>query len=147
FTAEGTPVYTHLERNSQPMIRLVSNDRTRWVNSPCSCGRTYPRLPDGLFGRYDDMFIVRGENIYPSTIEDSLRAIDGFGGEFQVVVSRQDSMDQLLIRAEYVAQNGSPDDLDGLRLTMRERLRARIGIQPVIELLPQGTLPRTEFKA
>jgi phenylacetate-CoA ligase len=61
FGSEGTAVYTHLERTSQPMIRLVSNDRTRWVNTPCPCGRTYPRLPDGMYGRYDDMFIVRGE--------------------------------------------------------------------------------------
>src|SRR5439155_676126 len=66
FGAEGTPVYTHLERSSQPMIRLVSGDLARWTDEPCPCGRTYPRLPDGLYGRIDDMFIVRGENIYPS---------------------------------------------------------------------------------
>ncbi|MFI5375437.1 MAG: phenylacetate--CoA ligase family protein [Candidatus Rokuibacteriota bacterium] len=51
YGAEGTPVYTHLERTSQPMIRLVSDDRARWVDTPCPCGRTYPRLPDGLYGR------------------------------------------------------------------------------------------------
>ncbi len=45
YGAEGTPVYTHLERTSQPMIRLVSGDRARWVDEPCPCGRTYPRLP------------------------------------------------------------------------------------------------------
>ena len=47
YGAEGTPVYTHLERTSQPMIRLVSGDRARWVDEPCPCGRTYPRLPHG----------------------------------------------------------------------------------------------------
>jgi phenylacetate-CoA ligase len=100
FGAEGTPVYTHLERTSQPMIRLVSGDRARWVDGPCPCGRTYPRLPDGLYGRIDDMFIVRGENIYPSAIEDTLRAIDGFGGEFRVVVSRREAMDDLVVQVE-----------------------------------------------
>src|SRR2546426_2368096 len=103
FGAEGTPVYTHLERTSQPMIRLVSGDLTRWTDEPCPCGRTYPRLPDGLYGRIDDMFIVRGENIYPSAIEDTLRAIDGFGGEFRVIVSRREAMDEFLIRAEPAA--------------------------------------------
>lgn len=147
FGCEGTPVYTHLERTSQPMIRLVSNDRTRWVNDSCPCGRTYPRLPSGLYGRYDDMFIVRGENIYPSAIEDTLRTIDGFGGEFSVIISRQENMDDLLIRAEYIPEYGTPCQLDGLRIEMRDRLRSRIGVRPVIELLPQGTLPRTEFKA
>jgi phenylacetate-CoA ligase len=147
FGCEGTPVYTHLERTSQPMIRLVSNDRTRWVDGSCPCGRTYPRLPGGLYGRYDDMFIVRGENIYPSAVEDALRSVDGFGGEFRVVISRQDSMDELLVRAEYLPEKNSPEALDRLRLTMRQRLRSRIGVHPVIELLPQGSLPRTEFKA
>lgn len=147
FGSEGTLVYTHLERTSQPMIRLVSNDCTRWVNDPCPCGRTYPRLPDGIYGRFDDMVIVRGENIYPSAIEDTLRTIEGFGGEFQVVISRKESMDRLLIRAEYAPSHEAADRIVGLRNTMRDRLRARLGVHPVIELVPQGQLPRTEFKA
>jgi phenylacetate-CoA ligase len=145
FGAEGTPVYTHLERTSQPMIRLVSGDRARWVDGPCACGRTYPRLPDGLYGRIDDMFIVRGENIYPSAIEDTLRAIDGFGGEFRVIVSRREAMDELLIQAEYAQTHA--DRRQFLQQAMRERLRARLGVHPQVELLPAGTLPRTEFKA
>ena len=101
FGAEGTPVYTHLERTSQPMIRLVSGDLARWTDEVCPCGRTYPRLPKGLYGRIDDMFIVRGENIYPAAIEDTLRTIEGFGGEFRVIVSRRETMDELVVRAEY----------------------------------------------
>ncbi len=144
YGAEGTPVYTHLERTSQPMIRLVSGDRTRWTDEPCPCGRTYPRLPAGLYGRIDDMFIVRGENIYPSAIEDTLRAIDGFGGEFRVIISRREAMDELLVRAEYAASHRDPAALGA---TMKERLRARLGVTPVMELVPEGTLPRSEFKA
>jgi phenylacetate-CoA ligase len=129
------------------MIRLVSGDRTRWTDEPCPCGRTYPRLPDGLYGRFDDMITVRGENVYPSAIEDTLRAIDGFGGEFQVIVSRREAMDELLVRAEAAAGFGDIARLDALRALMRERLRARLGVHPVVELVPHGTLPRTEFKA
>ena len=147
FGAEGTPVYTHLERTSQPMIRLVSGDRTRWVDDPCPCGRTYPRLPAGLYGRFDDMIIVRGENVYPSAIEDTLRAIEGFGGEFRVVVSRREAMDELFIRAEYAKSHADPARLERLTDTMRSRLRTRLGVRPVVELVPEGTLPRTEFKA
>ena len=51
YGERGTPVYTHLERTSQPMIRLVSGDLTLWSNEPNPCGRTYPRLPNGIFGR------------------------------------------------------------------------------------------------
>ena len=147
FGAEGTPVYTHLERTSQPMIRLVSGDRARWVDAPCPCGRTYPRLPDGLYGRFDDMVIVRGENIYPSAIEDTLRGIAGFGGEFRVIISRREAMDELLVRAEYAQSHADSARRQALVATMRERLRARLGVHPVIDLVAEGTLPRTEFKA
>src|SRR5439155_23738048 len=68
FGREGTPVHTHLERSSQPMIRRASNDRTRWINAPGACGRPYPRLPDGIYGRYDDVVVMRGESLYPSPI-------------------------------------------------------------------------------
>jgi phenylacetate-CoA ligase len=132
---------------SQPMIRRVSNDRTRWIDEPCPCGRTHPRLPDGLYGRYDDMLIVRGENIYRSAIEDTLRAVDGFGGEFQVVVSRKEGMDKLLVRAEYSPSHSDPEKLSALRITVHDRLRTRLGVHPVVQLVPSGELPRHEFKA
>ena len=147
FGSEGTPVYTHLERTSQPMIRLVSGDLTRWTDEPCPCGRTYPRLPLGIYGRIDDMFIVRGENIYPSAVEDTLRAIEGFGGEFRIIISRRQAMDELLIRAEYSAAWSDAAAQDRLGASMRERLRVKLGVHPIIELVPEGTLPRTEFKA
>jgi phenylacetate-CoA ligase len=147
YGAEGTPVYTHLERTSQPMIRLVSGDRARWTDEPCPCGRTYPRLPAGLYGRFDDMIVVRGENIYPSAVEDTLRAVPGFGGEFRIIVSRREAMDELLVRVEYAASHAGAERLDALRGEMRSRLRTRLGVHPLVELVPEGTLARTEFKA
>jgi phenylacetate-CoA ligase len=144
YGKEGTPVYTHLERISQPMIRLVSGDLTQWTEEPCPCGRTYPRLPKGIYGRIDDMFIVRGENIYPSAIEEVLRAVPGFGGEFRIIVSRKERMDELLVRVEYA--NGVKD-VAALEKTMRERLQAKCGVRPRLEMVAEGTLPRTEFKA
>jgi phenylacetate-CoA ligase len=145
FGAEGTPVYTHLERTSQPMIRLVSGDLARWTDEPCPCGRTYPRLPDGLYGRIDDMFIVRGENIYPTAVEDVLRAIEGFGGEFRIIISRREAMDELLVQAEIATSHAHLREQ--LERTMQEQLRARLGVRPTLELVPEGTIPRTEFKA
>ena len=93
------------------------------------------------------MFIVRGENIYPSAIEDTLRAIEGFGGEVRVIISRREAMDELLIRAEHAESHADPARRARLEETMRERLRARLGVRPVVELVPEGTLPRSEFKA
>ena len=147
FGAEGTPVYTHLERRAQPMIRLVSNDQARWVSGPCRCGRTYPSLPDGIYGRYDDMLVIRGRNIYPSMIENALREIDGCGGEFRVIISTRDHMDELVIQAECQQKLGAPDLNQALRAIIQEQLRHKLGLRPVVELVPHGSLPRTEFKA
>src|SRR5919197_701582 len=96
YGESGTPVYTHLERTSQPMIRLLSGDLTRWTNDPAPCGRTYPRLPQGIFGRIDDMFTIRGENVYPSEIDAALNQVPGYGGERRIVISREGHMDELL---------------------------------------------------
>lgn len=91
YGSEGTPVYTHLERLSQPMIRLLSGDLTRWEAGPSPCGRTYPILPNGVYGRIDDMFTVRGENVHPSAIEDVVTRLPHYGGEHRILVSRQDA--------------------------------------------------------
>lgn len=152
FGGEGVPVYTHLERTSQPMIRYWSGDLTTWTDEPCECGRTYPRLPKGIYGRVDDMVIIRGHNVYPSAIEEILRGIPGFGEEFRMIVSRQEIMDKLVVQAEYnheAAEIGrrNPGLLPKLRRQMEERLKALIGVRAVVQLTPPGTLPRTEFKA
>lgn len=96
YNEEGETVYTHLERASQPMIRFRAGDISMWTLDPCPCGRTYPRLPRGVYGRADDMFVVRGENVYPSAIENAIRAIDGFGDEFRIVITREKTMDELI---------------------------------------------------
>src|SRR5438067_5783353 len=127
------------------MIRFVAGDLTRSTEAPCPCGRTYPRLPRGLYGRIDDMFIVRGENIYPSAIEDVLRGIEGFGGEFRIVISRKQAMDDLLVRVE-IAKDHEPRRAQ-IEREIAQRLQARVGVRPRLELLSDGRLPRSELEA
>ncbi len=152
YGKEGVPVYTHLERTSQPMIRLYSADLATWTDEPCPCGRTYPRLPKGVYGRVDDMFIVRGENIYPSGVEGALRAIDGFGEEFRIIITREKAMDELMVQAEYnkeiaVQAQTDPQVLERLRREMEEKLRSVIGVRANVELVEPGKIERTQFKA
>ena len=145
YGSEGVTVYTHLERTSQPMIRFNAGDITRWVIDPCPCGRTYPRLPRGIYGRSDDMFVVRGENVYPSAIEDVLRSIDGFGDEYRIVITREKAMDEMAVQAETrkdVDQARAPE----LKQELETRLKAK-GLRTIVRMLPPGTLERTEFKA
>lgn len=150
---EGVPVYTHLERTSQPMIRYWSGDIARWDMVPCPCGRTYPTLPLGIYGRTDDMIIVRGQNVFPSRIEDILRAMKEFGGEFRLIVERDPGhMDRLTVQTEVTADtylNGehNPTALEQLRQAITAELMRAIGVGVAVELKPAGEFERTQFKA
>ena len=145
YGEEGVTVYTHLERTSQPMIRFWAGDISMWSDEPCPCGRTYPRLPKGVYGRADDMFVVRGENVYPSAIEDVIRGIEGFGDEFRIIITREKSMDELIVQAE-----SSPEVDQGLVPELKAKLEAQLkarGLRTTVQMLEPGALERTEFKA
>ncbi|MDZ7840146.1 MAG: phenylacetate--CoA ligase family protein [Gammaproteobacteria bacterium] len=146
---QGTPVYTNLERTSQPMIRLLSGDLTHWVMEDNPCGRTYPRLPRGIYGRIDDMFQVRGENVYPSEIHATLNRMDGYGGEHRIVISREGAMDELLIRLEPAKdlEVRGAEAVDAFRNKAKHDLERMLGFRVGIEMVEAGTFPRTDFKA
>ena len=149
YGQRGTPVYTHLERTSQPMIRLLSGDLTQWVLEDNPCGRTYPRLPQGIFGRIDDMFTIRGENIYPSEIDAALNQTEGYGGEHRIVITRESAMDELLLRVEpdeQVWRAGTPA-LEAFRAQVSHRVQTVLGVRAKIELADPNSIPRTDFKA
>jgi phenylacetate-CoA ligase len=145
YGQRGTPVYTHLERTSQPMIRLASGDLTRWVDDPNPCGRTYPRLPQGIFGRIDDMFTIRGENVYPSEIDAALSATPGYGGEHQIIITREAAMDELLLRVE--ADEHVNGGSEHFRDDVAKRIHKLLGVRTKTEVVARGSLPRTDFKA
>jgi phenylacetate-CoA ligase len=135
--AEGTPVYTHLERTSQPMIRLASNDLTRWVMEDNPCGRTYPKLPDGVYGRIDDMIHIRGENVYPTEVDNFLRGVSGYGGEHQIVVRRTGSMDEMIVRAETTHPAGQRDAFER---DTGSGLQSLLGVRVTFESVDANTL-------
>ncbi|HVA38185.1 MAG TPA: AMP-binding protein, partial [Candidatus Dormibacteraeota bacterium] len=138
YGAEGTPVYTHLERTSMPMIRFAAGDLTTWTDEPCPCGRTYPRLPRGIYGRIDDQLTIRGENVLPSTIEEVVRGA-GFRDEYRIVVTREGAMDELTVNVE---GDGSADTA-----ALAASLRSVIGLRCGVEVVPVGSLPRAELKS
>ncbi len=150
---EGVPVYSHTERTSQPMIRYWSGDISRWDMVDCPCGRTYPTLVAGIYGRVDDMIIVRGQNVFPSRIEDVLRGLDEFGGEFRLVLERETGqMDRLTVQAEvldraFASQEFDPTVLEAVQERFTAELRRAIGVNVTVQLKPAGEFERTQFKA
>lgn len=144
----GALVYTHLWRESQPMIRFAPGDESYLTHEPCPCGRTYPRLPEGVLGRLDDMLVVRGANIFPSAIETGLRSVPGFGPEFTIHVSKRGALDEIMVRAEHEPSlAGATDALEQLRSKGEATLKQMTGIRVPVEVVEPGTIPATVFKA
>jgi phenylacetate-CoA ligase len=146
YGAEGVPVYTTLERTAQPMIRLLSNDLTRWEAPDPARGRTYPFLPKGIYGRIDDMFQIRGENVHPNVIDEVVMAAEGYGGEHRIVITRAAAMDELLVQVEFDPRSTTvPEDLWAKQIG--EDLRTVLGVGARVVPVAPSTLERTDFKA
>ena len=149
YGQRGTPVYTHLERTSQPMIRLLSGDLSLWTDEPSPCGRTYPRLSHGVFGRIDDMFTIRGENVYPSEVDAALNQLADYGGEHRIVISRETAMDELLLQVEAseAAWQAGEEHRSRLRHQIAHSIQKMLGLRVAVTVVAPATFPRTDFKA
>ena len=133
----GELVLTNLGRWGSPAIRYRTGDMVRHGGYSCKCGRTFLHLPGGILGRVDDMLIVRGINVYPSTLADVLHRFPAVA-EYRVIVTRDGPMDEIALEVEC-----PPDLIKDIQDELRTALHLRISIEPV----EPGTLPRFELKA
>lgn len=143
--AQGEPgelVLTNLGRWGSPLIRYRTGDQVRMIRDRCACGRWFAWLEGGILGRLDDMVIVRGNNVFPATVEGILR---GFAevAEFRVEVDRRTSMNDLRISIE------PSTTADATRLAERitAEFRDRLNFKPLVRIVPGGSLPRFDMKA
>ena len=95
-------------------------------------------------GRIDDMLVIRGENVYPSAIEEVLRGFSDLGGgEFEIVVTSERHMDELTVRAE-APTNG---DRAAVASRIGAELKRKTGVRAAVELCDPGSLARTDLKS
>lgn len=135
---EGELVLTTLRKQAQPLLRYRTHDISRLIPEPCRCGSPYPRIAR-IKGRSDDMFKVRGVPVYPAQIDTVLSQIGGLGSEYQVVLSREAGRDRFLVRVEAEAGQGVVERVS-------DALGAGLSVRADVEIMPLGTLPRTERK-
>ena len=140
----GELVLTTLGRLGSPLIRYRSGDLVRSArDSHCECGRNELALEGGILGRTDDMVCIRGVNVYPSSVEEILRANGGVA-EYQVLVRRTDSLAEISIQAEPLpAVTNATAFAEELERALQTAFNLRI---PVAAVAP-GSLPRFEMKA
>ena len=139
---------TSLTREAMPLIRYRTRDLTSIIPDPCPCGRTHRRLAR-IQGRSDDMFIVRGVNIFPLQIERVLMSMPEVGRNYLIVIDRDGYVDRLTVRVELTpdAFKGQLAQLRSLQDKIAHALREELLVTPRVELVEPGTLPRQEGKA
>ena len=143
----GERVVTSFGRAFMPLIRYRSRDMVMKVpHTTCGCGRTSDLYAGGIRGRWDDMQLIRGTNVYPRAVEEIVREHDAVD-EFQIYIWRQDDLrDEITVRVELKPNRVAewPE--------LREKLAAALssaheGLRFNVDQVAYGTLPRFELKA
>jgi phenylacetate-CoA ligase len=143
--AIGELVLTHLRHRAAPLLRFRTRDHVEVRTSPCPCGRTGPRIR--CIGRTDDMLIVRGVNVFPSAVRDVVSAFEpAVSGHIRVRPHSEGvTQDPPLPVSVELARGAAADTR--LADAIRERLRSVLVVQTSVELVPWGTLARSEYKS
>ena len=141
----GEMVVTTLRKEAAPLIRYRTRDLTRLLPGRCSCGNILPRH-DRIVGRSDDMFIVRGVNVYPSHIDHILSQVSEAGSEFQVLLDRgADGKDYMTIKVER-AEGADPSKDNTLAAHLEYLISHQMLVSGRVEVVDFQSLPRTERK-
>ncbi|MBR2614240.1 MAG: phenylacetate--CoA ligase [Clostridia bacterium] len=144
----GELVITTLTKEGLPMIRYRTKDITKINYEPCKCGRTSARM-EKIRGRSDDMLIIKGVNVFPSQIEGVICNIEEIGNNYEIVVTRENYVDNIKILVELVDASllHNYAMLDKLTAKIKHNLRTVLQIDADIKLVEPMTLKRFEGKA
>ena len=141
----GKMIITALDRLAQPCVRFDSKDIIEWDPEPCPCGRTFRLIKGGVVGRADDITKVKGVLLAPSAIEEVVRAIDGLGDEYEVVVDKVGDVDRITLKIELLPENEG--QRRSIEAQLVDQLRLKTNLRYNLEFHDYGTLPRYEVKA
>lgn len=145
--AVGELVWTNLGRRASYLVRYRSHDLVRVHGGPCPCGRTGLRF--SMVGRSDDLFIVRGVNVFPLAVQDVLYGLrPAVSGEFRIVLDQAPPIDY---EPRVLVERGpdpDPDPAGEVELAARvaRAIQTRLNFTPRVQLVPEGSLPRAERK-
>lgn len=144
---QGELVLTTLSKEAMPMIRYRTRDITSLTSERCACGRTLRRIRR-ITTRSDDMFIIRGVNVFPSQIETALLSIEGTLPHYQIILRREHNLDTLEVVVEINARLASDTvgEITALEKRISKSVEQIIGIRAIIKLVQPDTLQRSEGK-
>ena len=145
---KGELVITTLGKEGMPMIRYRTRDICYLMRDKCACGRTTVRM-SRVFGRTDDMLIIRGVNVFPSQVESVVLELPEFEPHYQLVVDRVNNLDTLQVQVE-VREAFYSDEISqmmALKKRIADRLHSVLGIGADIRLMEPHSIERSEGKS
>jgi phenylacetate-CoA ligase len=142
---KGELVFTTLTREGTPLLRYRTRDITYIIGEPCECGRTTRRI-HRLFGRTDDMLIIRGVNVFPSQIEQALIEIEGTEPQYLIILSRENHLDEVELQVEVKKELFSDETrgLEKLRSRIEQVMKSKLQISMKVKLVEPKTIVRPE---
>lgn len=145
---EGELVISTLSKQAMPILRYRTRDITSIEATPCPCGRTIRRI-NRIGRRSDDMFIIRGVNVFPSQIETALLRAEKALPHYQIVLDRKNHLDTVEVKVEVSRDmmSDSMSDMDALNKRFSHSIEQILGISVLVTLCEPGSLPRSEGKA
>ncbi len=146
--AEGELVLTTLSKRAMPVIRYRTRDITTLASEPCACGRTLRRILR-IGRRSDDMFIIRGVNVFPSQVESALLEVEGTLPHYQIVLTREKGLDQMEVQVEVTPEffSDKVGALENLQERLANAIEHTLGIHVDVCLVEPHTIQRSEGKA
>ena len=144
----GELVLTTLAKYAMPMIRYRTRDITKIIAEPCECGRTIRRIAR-ISSRSDDMFIIRGVNVFPSQIETAILSVDGTMPHYNIILYTENGLDNIEVDVEINEELFSDKvrSMEALQHRLTSAIEGLIGLRVRVKLVAPNTIQRSEGKA
>ena len=144
----GELVLTTLSKYAMPMIRYRTRDITRIITEKCACGRTLRRI-DRISARSDDMFIIRGVNVFPSQIESALLMVQGTTPNYMIKLSTAGNMDNIALDIELAQDVYAQGEaiIEQIRRMVTASVESITGLRIKVTVVPYNSITRSEGKA
>jgi phenylacetate-CoA ligase len=140
---KGELVFTSLTKEAMPIIRYRTRDLTRLLPGTA---RTMRRM-EKITGRSDDMMIVRGVNVFPTQIEEQILKVPGLSGHYQVVLTRENRLDEMEVLAEAAPDAASSEARAAAGARLGQHIKDVIGSSAKVTVLEPGGVERSQGKA
>ena len=142
----GELVFTTLMKQAFPVIRFRTKDLAILTEERCKCGRTLPRH-SRILGRADDMIKVKGVILFPRQIEEAIMRVGGTSENYQIIKEHKASLATLRVLVEPTPERFDAGRLDELAEQISQEVYAMLSVHVNVEVVPPGSIPRSEGKA